>query len=79
MTAEKETYIIKIIKRDGMGQTRDDYHATVTRDSDKKKLVYISDWRWLLKWKTRRGALVRAYKYHDKRDRKLAETDQIRR
>lgn len=70
-----EAYSVKIIQRDGMGQTSDDYHATVTRSSDGMQLIFMSAWRWLLKWKTRRSALDRAFRYQDKRDRKLAETD----
>lgn len=70
-----EFYVVKIIARDGLGQTRDDWHATVTRGSDKKQLVFISDYKWLLKWKTRLKALERAYQYADKHDRKMAQED----
>lgn len=62
-----------------MGQIKDDYHATVSRYSDKNQLVFISDWRWLLKWKIRRKALDRAYKRFDKRQRKMAEVERFNR
>jgi hypothetical protein len=71
-----ETYLVEIIRRNGLGQTADDWHATVTRLPDfDDQLVYISRWRWILAWRTRRKALQRAFKYHDKRKRKLAEKD----
>lgn len=70
-------YHINIVRRDFMGQTRDDYHATVTRLSDGLELVWISDWRWLLNWKTRRAALDRAFKSYEKHQAKLSEVKEI--
>lgn len=72
-------YRIKIIRRDFQGQTRDDYHATVTRLSDGLKLVWIADWRWLLKWKTRQKALDRAFENYDKHQAKLEEVEEFTR
>lgn len=72
-------YEVVIIKRDGAGQSWDDYHATVTRSTDGEQLIFISDWKWLLKLKTHRRRLVRKYKYHDKRKRKLDKREVIRR
>jgi hypothetical protein len=68
-------YYREIIQRDGMGQTKDDYHATVTRLIDESQLVFLSDYKWLLKWKTRRKALDRAFDRFDKRELKLAKKD----
>lgn len=53
-------YNVRIIKRPSM-MGRDDYHATVTRNSDGKQLIFISDYLRLLRWKTRRPALDRAF------------------
>lgn len=70
-------YYREIVRRDGAGQTKDDYHATVTRLIDETQLVFLSDYKWVLKWKTRRKALDRAFERFDKRELKLAkkETD----
>jgi hypothetical protein len=72
-------YKVVIIKRDGAGQSHDDYHATVTRSTDGEQLVYISDWKWLLKLKTRRWRLNRDFKYYDKRKKKLEKKEVLRR
>lgn len=74
-----EMYSIKIVTRDHQGQIKDDYHATVTRHSDGKQLVYIAPWRWLLKIKTHRRVLERDFKYADKRAKKLAEVETVQR
>lgn len=74
-----EMYSIKIVVRDHQGQLKDDYHATVTRHSDGKQLIYIAPWRWLLKIKTRRKTIERDFKYVDKREKKLAEVENITR
>ncbi len=71
-----EKYDIHIIKRDGLGQTRDDYHATVTRSSDGAQTIVISDYLWLLKRRVRRKALDRLYKSIDKREKKFADSEQ---
>jgi hypothetical protein len=71
-------YLVEIIQRDGLGQTRDDYHATVTRLIDGQQLIFLSDWKRLLKWKVRRKALDRAFAYQDKRDEKLARKERYR-
>lgn len=70
-------YHIRIVRRDFQGQTKDDYHSTVTRLSDGVALVWISDWRWLLKWKIRRKALDRAFKSYEKHQAKFAEVEEI--
>jgi hypothetical protein len=75
----EELYHVKIIRRDFQGQTSDDYHATVTRISDGKQIVLISAWKWFLKLRTRRRLLDREYNYYDKREKKLAKTDEFRR
>lgn len=72
-------YRIKIVLRDFQGQTKNDYHATVIRLSDGVELIWISDWRWLLKWKVRRKALDRAFKSFDKHQVKLTEVEVIKR
>lgn len=59
-------YHIKIIRRE-FQQSRDDYHATVTRLKDGVELVWMSDWMWTLKFNIRRGALDRAFADYDKR------------
>lgn len=71
------TYEVRIIRRDFQGQTRDDFHATVTRIADDDQLIFISDYLWLLKWKTRKPALDRAFKRADKHQRKMAEEDRL--
>jgi hypothetical protein len=71
-----EKYFVEIIRRDGLGQTSDDYHATVTRESDNNQLVFISRWRWLLKLRTRRRLLEREFRYYKKRRKKLDKVDQ---
>lgn len=70
-------YNVRIIRRDGMGQTSDDFHATVTRLSDEVQLVFISSFRTWLEWKTRRSALDRAFKNYDKHQEKLAEVKEV--
>ena len=76
MDENPETYLVEIVKRDGMGQTSDDYHATVTRLPDfDNQLVYISRWRWILEWRTRRRALQRAFKDYDRHQRSLSRKD----
>lgn len=75
-----DMYTVKIIMRDGGEQTTsDDYHATVTRHSDGAEFIWISTWRWLLKWKTRDKAVRRVFKSYDKRQKKLEKVEQITR
>lgn len=76
---EKERYHVKIIRRDGAGQTPDDYHATVTRLSDGTELVFINATKWILKLRTCRWLLDREFKYHDKRQVKLDEIEEFTR
>lgn len=71
--AHGSAYEIKIVMRDGLGQTRDDWHATITRIRDGKQLVSIAEWLWLLKWRTRRAAVDRAFARADHRDATLGE------
>lgn len=78
MTKEKEKYKIKIIRRD-LQQAGDDYHATVTRVSDGKQLVFISKFKFWLKFRTSRRLLDREYKYYAKREKKLAKTEELTR
>lgn len=68
-------YFVEIVRRN-LQQSRDDYHATVERMIDGEKLVFISNFKWLLKRKVRRKALDRAFKAYDKREKKLKEKDQ---
>lgn len=70
-------YHVKIVKRDGGGQTSDDYHATVTRLKDGSALVWMADWKWVLKLKIRRAALDRAFNSFDKRNMKLSEVEEF--
>jgi chloramphenicol 3-O-phosphotransferase len=70
-TSEDSGYHVKIVMRDGMGQTRDDYHATITRLSDGLQLISISDYRWLLGWRTRRKAIERSFARADRHQEKL--------
>lgn len=71
----EDLYHIDIVMRDFNERIPDDYHAIVTRLSDETQFVFISKWKWLINWKTRRKAIDRAFKYHDKRQRKLAEKE----
>lgn len=66
-------YEVKVIRRDGMGQIYDDYHATVTRIADGAQLIFIARWMWLLHWSTRRPALDRAFRRYDEHQEKLAK------
>lgn len=61
-----DMFEVRIVMRDGQGQTKDDYHATVTRERDGTQLIFISDYRWLLKWKLRKPALRRAFRRCDR-------------
>jgi hypothetical protein len=74
-----EQYHVKIIRRDGGGQSEDDYQATVTRSSDQKQIVLISRWLWVLKFRTQRKLLDREYKYYDKREKKFGKTKEFTR
>jgi hypothetical protein len=71
-------YDVKIIRRPGQ-QVADDYHATVTRYPDCTQLIWTSGWLWVLKWKTRRRALDRYFKRHDKRQKKLGKVVEFKR
>lgn len=66
-----DKYDVRIVAR-GFQQSADDYHATVTRRSDGVALIWTAAWRWLLKWRVRRGALDRAFARYDERQAKLA-------
>lgn len=68
-------YRIKIVKRN-FQQSADDYHATVSRISDQTQLVWMSSWRWLLKWKIRRSALDRAFQHYDKSKAQHSEVEE---
>jgi hypothetical protein len=70
-------YHVRIVKRDGMGQVADDYHATVMRLKDGAELVWIASWKWVLKLKIRRAALDRAFKSFDKNKMKLSEVEEF--
>jgi hypothetical protein len=71
-------YHVKIIRRDGNGQTADDWHATVTRIEDGKQAILMSDWRWWIKRRTRRKALDRRFRAIEARERAMAETIEFR-
>jgi hypothetical protein len=68
-------YHVRVVMRDNI-MSSDDYHATVTRLSDDTQLVFISDWLWLLNWRTRRKALDRAFNRYDRHKRKLAAIEE---
>lgn len=70
-----EQYHVHMIMR-GFDQCPDNYHITATRLSDNAELIFVSDWKWLLRWQTRRRALDRAFKRYDKRKRKLSTTEE---
>lgn len=70
------TYAIDIVRRPHQ-ELADDFHATVTRIADDEQLIFISARLWLLKWKTRKPALDRAFRRYDKRQRKLAQEDHL--
>lgn len=72
MTESK--YLIKRTKR-CFDQTSDDYHATVTRLSDGKQLIFISNFKRLLTWRLRPKALDRAYRRVDKYERKVKKEE----
>ena len=71
-------YDIKIVRRQ-FDQTSDDWHATVTRLSDGKQLLFIRAWLRLLKWQTRRAALDRAFRRADAYERDGQRTKEYRR
>jgi hypothetical protein len=71
-------YKVRVIRRK-FQQSRDDYHATVTRISDGVELMWTSSFLWLLKWRTRRRALDRWFARYDKREEKLAEVREFTR
>lgn len=68
-------YDVRIVPRDGAGQINDDWHATVTRRSDGKEMLFIARYRWLIEWKTRREALDRHYRVRDRHDAKMARVE----
>jgi hypothetical protein len=76
MTDEK--YNIKIIMRDGGGQTYDDYHATVTRLSDGEVLLWVNRWKWVLKLHLRRKNLDKQFAIYDKTKAKLAQKEEYK-
>lgn len=77
MTYEKyEKYFVRIVVRDFQGQIADDYHATVTRKADGVELIWISRWRWFLKWQLKPKKIDRAFKRYDKHQDKLARTEE---
>lgn len=78
-SSDSKKYHVKIVVRDHQGQIKDDYHATVTRRSDWVELIFISNWKWALKWRIRRKALDREFKYYDKRQKKLAKVEELER
>jgi len=69
-------YTVRIVPR-SFYMSNDDWHATVTRNSDGKELWFISDWLWLLKWKTRRAGLDRAFAWSDRYEAKLARVEEF--
>lgn len=73
-----KSYNVRIVRRH-FQQSRDDYHATVTRLSDGKELIWTNSFRWLLKWHTRRRALDRWFDRYDKRQKKLADVQEFTR
>ncbi len=68
-------YHIRITRQDYHGQANDEYKASVTRISDDVELRFFSEWKWLLEWKIKPWALDRAFKYYDKRQKKLAKVE----
>ncbi len=67
----KPAYSVKIVPR-SFAMCPDDWHATVVRKSDGKELVFISDYLRVLCWKTRRRALDRTFRRHDRWEAKMA-------
>lgn len=57
-------YHVKIVRRD----EQDDYHATITRLSDSAEIFFINATKWILKLRTRRWFLDRAFEGYDKRE-----------
>lgn len=79
MAGLESSYEVTVIRRNGMGQVADDWHATITRNTDGKQAVCMARWRWLLRWRTRRGALDRDFRRLDRRAIKLAGVESYRR
>lgn len=71
----RKKYHIRIVRRE-FQQSSDDYHATVMRLRDSTELVWMANWKWVLKIKIRRGALDRAFADFDKRKAKLSEVEE---
>jgi hypothetical protein len=74
-----EEYNVVITRRDGGGQTRDDYQAIVTRKSDGKQLSFIADWKWWLKLRICRWLLDREFRWYDKHNKKLERKEEFTR
>lgn len=74
-----DTYSIRIIKRDGQGQTRDDFHATVTRLADGKQLVFTSDFKpWLKRVLLRQSHIEAEFRYLDMEEEELNKVEEFR-
>lgn len=69
-------YHVRIVRR-AFQQSPDDYHATVMRLKDGIELIWMADWKWVLKFKIRRRALDRAFADFDKRQAKLSEVEEF--
>lgn len=69
--SDDAAYTVRIVRR-SLLMTNDDWHATVTRRSDGKELVFIAAFLWLIKWRVRRAALDRAFHRSDDYERKVA-------
>lgn len=78
MTKENSAYFVEIVPRRFV-MSPDDYHATITRLADGEQLIITSWYLWYLRWRTRKGALKRAFRRHDRRERKLARARSFKR
>lgn len=73
--SDSPAYEVKVIPRESY-MTSDDWHATVTRKSDGKQLIFISDFLRLLRWKIRRTALDRAFARLDRHEARMARVEE---
>jgi hypothetical protein len=76
---QSNRYEVRIVPRDGMGRTLNDWHATVTRRSDGAQLVFIAEWRWLLNLQCTRYHLDRSFRSLDQRRTKMARVSEFSR
>lgn len=73
-----DKYEAVVIRRDGGGQTNDDWHATVTRQSDGIELIWISRWRWVLNLQLNPKRVDKAFRRYDERRKVLDKREEFK-